>query len=110
MQFLSFRVIWSRIKAIRFMMADKTVSKWKKALIIAGIAYLFLPIDLIPPIIFPLGFIDDIVLWLVILWYLRNELDKYWTGGKSKDLSKKFKSKDIIDDVEFDVESGDDKS
>ena len=47
MQFWSIRVILSRLKAIRFMMADKTVPKTKKALIIAGIAYLFLPLDLI---------------------------------------------------------------
>ena len=40
MNFWSLRVILSRFKAIRFMMADKTVPKTKKALIIAGIAYL----------------------------------------------------------------------
>ena len=41
------------------MMADKTVPKTKKALIIAGIAYLFLPFDLIPAMVFPLSLIDD---------------------------------------------------
>ena len=41
------------------MMADKTVPKRKKALIVFGIIYLFLPIDLIPPILFPIGWIDD---------------------------------------------------
>ena len=54
MQFWSFRVIFSRLKAIRFMMADKTVPKSKKAIIIAGIVYLFLPFDLIPALVFPL--------------------------------------------------------
>lgn len=47
MQFLGIRVLLKRIKAIRFMMADKTVPKRKKALIVFGIIYLFLPIDLI---------------------------------------------------------------
>ena len=47
MQFWSIRVILSRLKAIRFMMADKTVPKTKKALISAGIAYLFQPLELI---------------------------------------------------------------
>ena len=47
MQFLGFRILWRRVKAIRFMMADKTVPKRKKAVIIAGIVYLFLPLDLI---------------------------------------------------------------
>lgn len=52
MQFLGIRVLLKRIKAIRFMMADKRVPKRKKALIVFGIIYLFLPIDLIPPILF----------------------------------------------------------
>ena len=104
MQFWSMRVILSRLKAIRFMMADKTVPKTKKALIIAGIAYLFLPFDLIPAMVFPLSLIDDVVVWLLIIWYLRKELDVYWTGEKNRDLSKKYTNRDIVDDVEFEVE------
>ena len=104
MNFWSLRVILSRFKAIRFMMADKTVPKTKKAIIIAGIAYLFLPVDLIPAMVFPLSLIDDLVVWLVIIWYLRKELDVYWTGEKKYDLAKKFRNRDIVDDVEFEVE------
>ena len=104
MQFWSIRVILSRFKAIRFMMADKTVPKTKKALIIAGIAYLFLPFDLIPAMVFPLSLIDDVVVWLLIIWYLRKELDVYWTGEKNRDLSRKYRNRDIVDDVEFEVE------
>ena len=103
MNFWSFRVILSRFKAIRFMMADKTVPKSKKALIIAGIVYLFLPFDLIPAMVFPLSLIDDVVVWLVIIWYLKKELDVYWTGEKGKDLSKKYRDKSVVDDVEFEV-------
>lgn len=102
MQFLGIRVLLKRIKAIRFMMADKTVPKRKKALIVFGIIYLFLPIDLIPPILFPIGWIDDFLLWLFILWYLSDELDRYWLGDKSVDLSKKYK--DTVDDVNYTVE------
>ena len=94
----------SRFKAIRFMMADKTVPKTKKALVIAGIVYLFLPFDLIPAFVFPLSLIDDVAVWLFIIWYLKKELDIYWTGEKSKDLSKKYKDKSIVDDVEFEVD------
>lgn len=104
MQFFGFRVLIKRIKAIRFMMADRSVPKRKKALIIFGIVYLFLPIDLIPPILFPIAWIDDLILWLFILWYLSSELDKYWTGGKSKDLSKKYRGKTFVDDVEYEVD------
>lgn len=98
------RVIMKRLKAIRFMMADRSVPKRKKALIIFGIAYIFFPIDLIPPIFFPLSLIDDLCLWGFILWYLSNELDKYWLGGKTKDYSKKFRGKTFVDDVEYEVE------
>ena len=104
MNFWSLRVILSRFKAIRFMMADKTVPKSKKAIIIAGIAYLFLPLDLIPAMVFPLSLIDDLVVWMLIIWYLRKELDVYWTGEKKYDLAKKFRNRDIVDDVEFEVE------
>lgn len=103
MNFWSLRVILSRLKAIRFMMADKTVPKGKKILILAGIAYLLLPIDLIPVLVFPLSLIDDVVVWLLIIWYLRKELDVYWTGEKGKDLSRKYKNKHMVDDVEFEV-------
>lgn len=105
MHFISFRVIFNRIKAIKFMMKDKSVPKRKKALVIVGIIYLFLPIDLIPPILFPIAWIDDLILWLIILWYLRSELDKYWLGEKEVDLSKKYRGKDVIDDVNYEVKS-----
>ena len=104
MQFLGFRILWRRIKAIRFMMADKTVKWWKKGIIVAGILFLLSPIDLIPIFIFPFNFIDDIVVWIFILWYLRKELDSYWMGEEGKDLSKKFRGKTMVDDVEYEVD------
>ena len=104
MQFFGFRVLIKRIKAIRFMMADKTVKWTKKAIIIAGIVYLFLPVDIIPPVIFPFGIIDDLLVWALILWYLSSELDKYWIGEKPKDYSRKFRGKTVVDDVEYDVD------
>ena len=107
MQFFGFRVLIKRLKAIRFMMVDKAVPWYKKALVIAGIVYLFLPLDIIPPILFPFGIIDDIIIWLLILWYLSSELDKYWIGEKPKDYSRKFRGKNVVDDVEYDVDEGD---
>lgn len=86
------------------MMADKTVKWTKKAIIIVGIVYLFLPVDIIPPVIFPFGIIDDLLVWALILWYLSSELDKYWIGEKPKDYSRKFRGKTVVDDVEYDVD------
>lgn len=105
-QFIGFNVIFKRIKAIRYMMADKSVPKRKKFLIVIGIIYLFLPVDLIPPVLFPIAWMDDLVLWIWILWHLKDELDKYWLGEKAEDLSKKYKSKNVIDieATEYEVE------
>ncbi|MCI8608550.1 MAG: DUF1232 domain-containing protein [Firmicutes bacterium] len=104
MNFISFRVIFSRIKAIKYMMADKTVPKRKKLLVVLGIIYLFLPVDLIPPVLFPFGFLDDLVLWIWILWHLKDTLDAYWVGEKEVDYSKNFRGKDMVEGVEYTVD------
>ena len=109
MQFISFRVLSRRIKAISSMMKDKTVPKRKKLLIVLGIIYLFLPIDLIPPVLFPFGFLDDLVLWIWIIWHLKDSLDQYWVGEKEVDLSRDFKNKDIVEGVEFTVDQEDEE-
>ena len=109
MQFISFRVLFRRIKAISSMMKDKTVPKRKKLLVVLGIIYLFLPVDLIPPVLFPFGFIDDIVLWVWIIWHLKDTLDQYWDGEKEVDLSKDFKNKDMVEGVEFTVDQEEEK-
>lgn len=108
-QFIGYNVIFKRIKAIRFMMKDKSVPFRKKLLIVLGIIYLFLPVDLIPPVLFPIAWMDDLVLWLWILWHLKDELDKYWMGEKTEDLSKKYKGKNIINDATYDVNVHDNK-
>lgn len=104
MHFLKINVLLKRIKAIKFMMKDKKVAWWKKGLIIFGIIYLFLPIDLIPPFIPVLGFLDDLFLWIFILWFLSSELDRYWYGEKPKDYSQRYNSKKFVDDVEYHVD------
>ena len=69
MQFFSWTFIKGRLKAIVSMMKDKTVPTRKKALVIFGLIYLVLPVDLIPPVLFPFGFLDDLVLWIWIIWH-----------------------------------------
>lgn len=105
-QIIGYRVLLKRIKAIKHMMVDKSVPKRKKLLIVAGIVYLFLPVDLIPPVLFPVAWMDDLVLWIWILWHLRDELDKYEATeftGHEEDLSKKYKGKVVIDDAGYEV-------
>ena len=78
MQFVSFAVLGKRIKSIKALLKDPNVPKRKKFLIIFGIIYLLMPIDLIPAPVLIFGFVDDIVLWLFILTHLKDELDSYW--------------------------------
>lgn len=103
MNFISWQVIWKRIKAIRFFMKDKTVPLRKKLLILLGIVYLVSPIDLIPAPVLIFGLVDDLVLWIFILNYLAKELDRYWLGEKEVDPNKKYRGKNIIYGVEFEV-------
>lgn len=102
MGFPSLYELKHRIFSIRPMMKDPAVSFWKKALIVFGLIYLILPFDLIPPMIPVLGFLDDLILWLFILSYLKDDLDRYWVDERSP--SKKFSGKNIIDNVTYTVQ------
>lgn len=110
MQFLRFRFIMNRIKAITSMMKDKTVPKRKKALVVFGIIYLLLPMDLIPPVIFPFGFLDDLVLLLWIITHLSDTLDQYWNGEKTVDYSKDFRAENLVEGVSFEVNNNNDNT
>ena len=101
MQFLFFRVLFKRIKAIVPFMKDKQVPIRKKLLIVIGVLYLLMPIDLVPIIIPVFGFLDDIILWAFIILYLKEELDRYWVGEDPVDISKDFKDKTIIQNVKY---------
>ena len=105
MNYIGLRIILKRINAIRFMMKDKMVPWYKKALVVFGIVYLIMPVDLIPITLFPVAGLDDLVLWGIILYYLRDELDKYWLGEKVVDLSGHFRDKNIVDDVKYEVDA-----
>lgn len=109
MNFIAFRVLFKRIKAIRFMMVDKSVAKWKKLLIILGLLYIIWPYDLIPIVLFPIAWMDDLLLWIWILWTFRDTLDSYWIGEKNIDIKKDFRDKNIVDDVDFTVEDDKDE-
>ena len=105
MGFLSMYILKKRIFAIRPMMKDPAVSPWKKVLVAAGLVYLFLPFDFIPPFIPVFGFFDDLILWGFIISYLKDELDKYWVDDRTNGSSReKFSGKNIVDNVDYTVE------
>ncbi len=98
MQFVSFAVLGKRIKSIKALLKDPNVPKRKKILVIFGIIYLIMPIDLIPAPVLIFGLVDDLVLWLFILIHLRDELDRYWKdGGEDFSPEKDLKGKTIIE-------------
>lgn len=110
MQWITWNVLFKRIKAIKSFLADDEVPKRRKALIILGLFYLIMPIDFVPEPIFLVGIVDDLVLWGFILYYLKDQLDKYWTEETQRgDPEAKFKGKDIISDAPFEVDAKDEK-
>ncbi|HWQ78244.1 MAG TPA: DUF1232 domain-containing protein [Anaerovoracaceae bacterium] len=109
MQFIFFQVLIKRIKAIRYFLKDKSVPLRRKIIIAAGILYLLMPIDLIPEPIFIFGIVDDIILWTFIIWYFKSELDRYWIDTDPVRSREKFRDKNIIDDVNFEVKTEQDK-
>ncbi len=94
--------LFSRIKGIIPMFRDKEVKWWKKALIIAAIIYLVLPVDLIPPLVPVFGWLDDILIWVALLYFMGQDLDKYVV--QSSGSAKKYKYKDSdVTEAEFTV-------
>lgn len=107
MQFLAIRIFLKRTIAIVSLLKDPEVPKRKKALVILGLAFIILPLPPIPPIIFPIALLDDLLVWILIVWYLSDYLDKYWIGDNTEDIKKNFDGKDIVDDVKFEVSPDD---
>ncbi len=98
MQFISLTVLIRRIKSIKSFLKDPKVPKRRKLLVIFGIIYLLMPIDLIPAPVLLFGLVDDAVLWLFILTHLRDELDRYWKDdGNSFSPEKDLKGKNIVE-------------
>jgi len=95
----------NRIKAIPLLLRDKNVSFWKKALVVFGAVYLFLPVDLIPPVVPVFGALDDIILWVFIIVHLKDELDRYTIPQEGGNGASKYSGKDVLD-VEYTVEDG----
>lgn len=93
-------LLFRRIRNIGYLLKDGEVSLIKKILVVFGIVYLVSPLDLIPFPVLGFSVIDDLVLWIFILYYLKDELDKYPTNRKKENT---FKGKDIIDSVEYEI-------
>ena len=92
-------ILLRRIKGIIPMLKDRAVPFWKKAILIAAIIYLILPVDLIPPLVPVFGWLDDIIIWVAILYFMRTELDAHIPGKKApgKEAKYNYDKEDILE-------------
>ena len=104
MNFFTWSILRKRIVAIKALMSDKAVPKRQKFLIAFGIFYLLLPLDLVPAVLFPVAWMDDLVLWIFIIWSLKESLDKYWLGEEPIDIKENLEGKEFVDDAAFSVD------
>jgi uncharacterized membrane protein YkvA (DUF1232 family) len=54
----------------RAILRDRRVPRWAKGLLLGLVLYLMLPIDIVPDFIPVLGYVDDALLALFVLWIL----------------------------------------
>jgi uncharacterized membrane protein YkvA (DUF1232 family) len=66
-----------------------------------------MPFDLVPVVLLPFAWMDDLLLWIYIVWSLKEYLDKYTLGEQPVDISDSLKGKDIIDEGGTDDEGSD---
>ena len=91
---------------------DKRVSIATKGYIVATIAYIMLPIDLIPDFIPVIGYVDDLVLTVYSLNHILNSVDseillENWSGSEDlldllkniTALSEKFLDKNLLSKI-----------
>ena len=97
MRYLALSVLLRRLKAVPKLMKDRSVSLWKKALVVFGIVYLALPVDLIPPIVPVFGFLDDVILWAFILVHLKDELDRYAIPQEGGSGADRYTGRDVLE-------------
>jgi uncharacterized membrane protein YkvA (DUF1232 family) len=63
----------ARLARVVALLKDPRTPKLPRLLVLAACAYLLWPIDLLPDVAIPVGFIDDIVFaWLSLSWLLKS--------------------------------------
>ena len=62
-----------RLKRIAAFLSDPRVPKLPRFAVIAAVAYLISPVDLVPEMIVPLvGWVDDaVMIWLALRWMIK---------------------------------------
>jgi len=64
--------IYEKLKLVWGLYKDERISKWQKMVLLVGVAYAVIPIDLIPDFIPGLGMVDDIIVLLLVSdWFIK---------------------------------------
>jgi uncharacterized membrane protein YkvA (DUF1232 family) len=63
----------SRIQRVASFLSDPRVPKLPRFAVLAAVAYLLWPVDLLPEIAFPIvGWLDDVtLLWMAVRWLVK---------------------------------------
>ncbi len=92
-----------RILLIFKFLKDKNIPLKEKWWIILPLIYILSPVDLIPFPVLGFAIIDDLVMFVFLLYMIKSKTDKYYGREKREDYSQEVKGKKIIEDVEYEI-------
>lgn len=90
MKRLSYLPSWKGIWAYLF---DKQAKKWPKVLLIVAIIYLIFPFDFVPDIAAIVGWLDDLGLNILALWYVLKTAKQYESLLETERKKKRYEER-----------------
>lgn len=95
------------IKLLHYLF-DDNIKLRKKLLFLLPVIYFFSPINLIPYLLFPVaGWIDNIIVSGIMIFYLRRVLDDYQPGNSGNNGNGNVEGEDRVinvDSKDYDIE------
>ncbi|MDR3172530.1 MAG: DUF1232 domain-containing protein [Treponema sp.] len=88
--------IWQEVQELWQYVKSDEVEWHKKILPLVGLVYLVLPIDAIPDFIFPLGYVDDAAVLMLIYKNMRDILAAFVESQKRKLLEEQQKEQERL--------------
>ena len=72
--------VWDNVMALWDLLKDPKAAKAQKVIAIGALLYMLSPIDVIPDVLFPVGFLDDVAVIGTAVATLATALAKYKRG------------------------------
>lgn len=92
---------FKRISVLYKYLLDRSVSIFKKIMVVAMLIYVFSPLDLIPEVVLGFGFIDDALLAVYVISLISSELDKYIS--KQDEGNIRVNKEKTIENVDYEI-------